>query len=154
MCCPEEVDGYFRGLREIQQQYLPVVTQEFAPVPVRTVPFFDREMVGMERLSDIGRALFGDDDPTQVLYSGRPYQVRRQDGAYVLTLELPFASRDEVKLSRNGSDLVVQVGGWRRTLVLPRALIGATTLGARMENHRLRIEFEAPRRARQGGDRR
>ncbi len=151
---PDDVGGYFRGLRDLQQRYLPIVTHEFAPVPVRTVPFFDREMVGTERLAEIGHALFGDDDPTRVLYSGRPYQVRRDDGRYVLTLELPFASRDEIRLSRNGPDLVVQVGGWRRTLVLPRALIGAPTVGARMENHRLRIEFEAARRARQGGDRR
>ncbi|HEY6056756.1 MAG TPA: ArsA family ATPase [Candidatus Limnocylindrales bacterium] len=151
---PEGVGGYFAGLRALQQRYLPVVSQEFAPVPVRTVPFFDREMVGPEPLREIGRALFADDDPTEVLYSGRPYEVRREDGRYVLTLELPFVTKDEVKLTRNGSDLVVQVGMWRRTLVLPRALVGAPAMGAKMDDHRLRILFQAPERARQGGGRR
>ena len=52
-----------------------MVEEQFAPVPVRTVPFFDKEMVGVERLAELGRALFGDSDPSQFLYRGRPYSV-------------------------------------------------------------------------------
>jgi arsenite-transporting ATPase len=145
---PDDAGGYFAGLRESQQQLLPMVTQEFAPVPLRTVPFFDREMVGVERLREVGHALFGEEDPTTVLYDGRPYRVNRENGSYVLRLELPFTSRDEVKLARHGDELVLQVAGWRRTLVLPRALIDAPTTGARMDDETLTIEFEARARSR------
>src|SRR5204863_7175631 len=61
---PPDAGPYFDRLREAQQGYLPVVEQEFGPVPVRTVPQFDHEMVGSERLREIGTALFGTDDPT------------------------------------------------------------------------------------------
>jgi arsenite-transporting ATPase len=144
---PPDVGGYFAGLRDAQQAHLPTVMQEFAPVPVKTVPQFDREMVGMERLREVGRALFGESDPSAVHYEGRPYQVRRQNGTYVLQLELPFASRDQVDLTRHGDELVLQVAGWRRTLVLPRALIRAPTTGARMDDHTLKVEFAAGSRA-------
>jgi len=140
---PPDTGGYFGHLREIQQRYLPEVEREFGPVPVRTVPFFDREMVGFERLREVGRALFGEDDPSAVYYRGRPYQVRRDDGTYLLTLELPFTSRDEVRITRHADELVLQVGGWRRTLILPRALVEAPTRTARMEDQTLKIEFEA-----------
>jgi len=53
---PPDVGGYFTGLRKAQQAYLPEVERQFAPVPVRTVPFFDREMLGIEGLAELGQA--------------------------------------------------------------------------------------------------
>jgi arsenite/tail-anchored protein-transporting ATPase len=150
---PPDVDGYFGRLRDIQQKYLPVVEQEFGPVPVRTVPYFDREMVGIERLREVGEALFGDGDPTEILYRGRPYEVLHDDGSYLLKLELPFTSREEVRLSRTGEELVLHVGSWRRSLVLPRVLLDAPTRGAKMEGSTLKIRFDAPQRLTPGGRR-
>jgi arsenite-transporting ATPase len=150
---PEDAGPYFDRLRKAQQGYLPVVQQEFGPVPVRTVPQFDQEMVGPDRLREIGHALFGDTNPTDVLYRGRPYNIRRQDGTYVLEVELPFTSREDLGLARHGDELVLQVGGWRRTLVLPRALIAAPTKSARMDDGTLRIVFASPQGALEGGRR-
>jgi arsenite-transporting ATPase len=146
---PADAGGYFAGLREIQQRYLPVVEQAFGPVPVRTVPMFDREMVGIERLREVGEALFGDGDAAEILYRGRPYEVIRELDGYVLKLELPFASKDEVRLSRAGDELVLHVGTWRRSLVLPRMLIDAPARGAKMEGQTLRIRFDTPAHAAQ-----
>jgi arsenite/tail-anchored protein-transporting ATPase len=139
---PTHAGGFFNEIRATQQRYLPDVEVEFGPVPVRTVPLFDREMVGLERLRELGHALFGAEDPTTVLYHGRPYAVRREGEGYEISLELPFASREAVSLSRQGDELVIGVGGWRRTLLLPRALMDARTKSAKMDGHRLRVEFE------------
>jgi len=151
---PEDAGPYFAQLREAQQWYLPIVHQEFGPVPVRTIPQFDHEMVGIDRLREIGAALFADGDPTAVHYRGRPYRVSRDDGMYVLQVALPFTQRGELQLSRRSDELVLQVGAWRRTLVLPRALIDAPTKGAKMNDGTLRIQFEAPAKAGQRGGRR
>jgi arsenite-transporting ATPase len=108
---------------------------------VRVVPQFDREMIGLERLAEIAKALFGNDDPTTFFYRGRPYQVRAEDGGHVLEVALPFTSRDGVQLSRDGDELLLQVDGLRRTIVLPRALVDAPTTGAKMDDGILRIRF-------------
>src|SRR3954463_28585 len=150
---PAASGAYFAKLREAQQGYLPTVEHEFGPVPVRTVPQFDHEMVGVDRLREIGKALFGDTDPATAFYRGRPYRVAREDGLYVMRVELPFMHRDEVKLARHGDELVLQAGGWRRALVLARALIDAPTRGAKMEDGNLEIQFEAPNRDARGGRR-
>ena len=144
---PENAGPFFAGLRKAQQRYLPIVEQEFGPVPVRTVPQFDHEMVGVDRLREIGTALFGDGDPTAVFYRGEPYRVNRENGMYVLQVELPFTERGELQLSRRSDELVLQVGSWRRTLLLPRALVDAPTKGAKMDDGTLRIQFEAPARS-------
>jgi arsenite-transporting ATPase len=135
-------DGTFGGLRATQQRYLPEVEAQYAPVPVRTVPQFDREMIGVERLAEIGHALFGDDDPTSFFYRGRPYRVVAEGKDHVLEVALPFTSRDAVQLTRDGDELLLQVDGLRRTIVLPRALVDAPTMGAKMEDGVLRIRFQ------------
>jgi arsenite-transporting ATPase len=150
---PAASGAYFDAWREAQARYLPMVEDQFAPVPVRTVPFFDKEMVGVERLEELGRALFGDKAPDEFQYRGRPYWVSRENGSYVLALELPFATKDDVTLSRSGDVLVLQVGAWRRNLVLPRLLLDAPTQGAKMEDRVLRVRFAEPPRAKTGGSR-
>jgi len=150
---PAASGAYFDAWREAQARYLPMVQEQFAPVPVRTVPFFEREMVGLERLGELGRALFRDSDPSEFLYRGRPYSVQRDDGGFTLSVELPFTSREEISLSRAGDELLLQVGAWRRNLVLPRLLLDAPTQGARMEDRVLKVRFGEPVRTAAGGSR-
>ncbi len=147
-------DGSFGGLRQAQQRYLPEVEAQYSPVPVRTVPLFDREMIGPERLVEIGEALFEGGDPTEFSYRGRPYRVRAENGGYTLEVALPFTSRDELQLSRSGDELLLQVGGWRRSIVLPRALVDVPTSSAKMEDGVLRIVFNSRTKATSGGQRR
>jgi arsenite-transporting ATPase len=148
---PAASGAYFDQWREAQARYLPMVQEQFAPVPVRTIPYFDHEMVGLERLSELGRALFADSDPSAFLYRGRPYSVSRENGGYTLAVELPFATKDEVSLSRSGDELLLQVGTWRRNLVLPRLLLDAPTQGASMDDRVLKVRFAEPARGAAGG---
>jgi arsenite-transporting ATPase len=150
---PAASGAYFDAWREAQARYLPMVEEQFAPVPVRTIPYFDHEMVGLERLAELGRALFADSDPSAFLYRGRPYSVQRENGGYTLSVELPFTSRDEITLSRSKDELLLQVGSWRRNLVLPRLLLDAPTDGARMEDRVLKVRFAEPPRSTAGGSR-
>jgi arsenite/tail-anchored protein-transporting ATPase len=140
---PEGAGAYFEGWHDAQRRYQPLVEESFAPVPVRAVPFFDREVIGLEMLRKVAAALFQDADPASFFYRGRPYRVRREDGGYVLTLDLPFTSKEQVSLLRNGDELVLQVGSWRRNLVLPRVLVEAQARGAKFEGNTLRIDFAA-----------
>jgi arsenite/tail-anchored protein-transporting ATPase len=148
---PPASGAYFDQWRQAQARYLPEVEEQFAPVPVRTVPYFEHEMVGLDRLGELGQALFGDSDPSTFLYRGRPYSVQREDGGYTLSVELPFASKDEISLSRSADELLLQVGSWRRNLVLPRLLLDAPTQGARMEDRVLKVRFAEPLRAAAAG---
>ncbi|HVM31295.1 MAG TPA: ArsA family ATPase [Candidatus Limnocylindrales bacterium] len=143
---PAGVGPYFDAWREAQARYLPLVEEQFAPVPVRTAPYFEQELVGLERLRELGKALFEATDPAEFLYRGRPYRVERAESGYRLLVELPFTSREEVSLSRKGDELVLQVGAWRRNIVLPRLLLNAPTRGAKMEQQVLTVNFGEPSR--------
>ncbi|MGL4650457.1 MAG: ArsA family ATPase, partial [Caldilineaceae bacterium] len=51
-------DSYLRHLQEIQARYLGDIEREFYPLPILRSPWFDQEMVGVERLQMLSRALF------------------------------------------------------------------------------------------------
>jgi arsenite-transporting ATPase len=146
--------NYFKGWYEAQQRYAPMVEQAFAPIPILRAPWLDREVIGLPMLEELGKLLYGEEDPSKAFYRGRPYSVAREDGEFILSVELPFAAKDEIALSRHGDELVIDVGTWRRNLVLPRILIEATTLGAKFDDHILKIRFAAPPRSTNGGGKR
>ncbi|MDQ3691896.1 MAG: arsenical pump-driving ATPase GET3, partial [Chloroflexota bacterium] len=56
---PDSVGRYFRGWYEAQQRYRPLVDNMFHPIPVKQVPFFDRELVGIDLLRELAVALYG-----------------------------------------------------------------------------------------------
>jgi len=141
---------YFRGWYEAQQRYAPMVEQAFAPIPILRAPFLEQEVVGIPILTQLGEKLYGDQDPTNHFYRGRPYTIARDDGEFVLSVELPFAMKEDIALTRHADELVIDVGTWRRNLVLPRALVDAATRGAKFDEHVLKIRFAAPPRGTAG----
>jgi arsenite-transporting ATPase len=144
---PDDQDWkYFRGWYEAQQRYGPLVENTFHPIPVIKAPFFDREMVGVDLLRELAAALYEGADPTAFYYRGRPYEVVRDNGGFLLSVDLPFTEKQQINLSRHADEVVIDLGTWRRTLVLPRILVDAPTEGARFENGTLRIRFGTPGR--------
>jgi arsenite-transporting ATPase len=137
---------YFRDWYDAQQRYGPLVEKTFHPIPVRQAPMFDREMVGVALLRELGTSLYGDEDPTQFFYRGRPYSVSRDNGAFLVSVDLPFTDKTQINLSRHADELVIDLGTWRRTLVLPRILVDAPTDGATFADGTLKIRFRAPAR--------
>ena len=59
----------------------------------------------------------------------------------MLTIALPFVSKEQISLMRAGDELLVSVGSFKRSIILPRMLRGLRTLGAKFEGNKLCIAF-------------
>jgi arsenite-transporting ATPase len=141
---PEGVtDHYFDAWKATQARHRTAVAEAFTPLPILDAPLFGHEIVGLDGLREMAAALYGDRDPSAVLFEGRGHHIEKQDGEYVLCLPLPFVSKADVSLYQAGDELVVQVGSQKRNLILPRALVGLRPYGARFEDGTLRIRFAA-----------
>ncbi len=139
---PDEVaDRYFDSWKESQTRYYQVIEECFAPLPILSVPLLEQEVVGMSMLKVMAQALYGDRDPAQLFFHGQAQDIASEDGYYVLTLSLPFVTKSDVSLMRNGDELTVQVGSYRRNIILPRTLAGLPVKEAKFEDERLRIRF-------------
>lgn len=139
---PESVqDGYFGQWKQSQAKYFQLVREAFAPLPILTARLMSDEVVGLERLDEFARVIYGDSDPMPVLFQGTAQDIRHEGDVFVLSLALPFVSKEDITLTQLGDELVVHVGSQKRTLILPRALIGATSEGATIVGSRLEIRF-------------
>ena len=89
------------------------------------------------------RELYGDDDPLASPTGDGPFRIARTDRGAVLRLALPFVSRADVDLARNGDELVVTVGSYRRLLTLPAGLARLPGRRARAwSDGELQVRFE------------
>jgi len=140
---PETIkDSFFAEWRESQQRVLAEIDAYFAPVPVRHVPLFTHEVLGAERLQDLARALYADDeDPAVVTRTEAPYSFTKRDGHFEVQLQLPFAMKGEVGLFKKGDELVVQIGTLRRHIGLPTSMAALTPAHAKLENKVLTVEM-------------
>jgi arsenite-transporting ATPase len=139
---PESVtDTYFAKWREIQKEHLATVEEGFADVNIRHLPLFGDEMVGVDRLRTLGETLFGDEDPTAHLSTGRPFRVEDVGDDVVLVVSIPLAEKGEVDVVRHGSELVVTVGPYRRSIILPDSLARRHVRRAQLVEGALRVTF-------------
>jgi arsenite-transporting ATPase len=140
---PDVTDPYFGKWKDIQAEHLATVHESFAPVPILQARLFDREMVGLRLLAEMAEEVYGDRDAIAVLFRDHPIRVRKREAGYLLTLRLPFASRDEIDIHRRGEELYVRVGSYKRNLILPQTLKRLIVREANVAGDRLEIEFGA-----------
>jgi arsenite-transporting ATPase len=130
------------GWRKIQARHREAIGRAFAPLPIREVPLFDREVVGLAMLARMAEALFAGRDPAKVFFSGRVQTLKRERGGYTLTLQIPFVNAKELSLMKAGNELVISIANVRRDLFLPRALAPLQVETAEAEDGLLRIHFK------------
>ena len=146
-------DPYFTAWRESQARYMKMIDAAFTPLPILTVPLMEIEVVGPESLRRMADAIYGDEDPTRVFYTGRTQTIERdQEGGYLLKLPLPLVSKEQIQLTRAADELIVRIGNQKRNIVLPRALVGLEVIRARHEDNTLTLNFAGGREERPPND--
>jgi arsenite-transporting ATPase len=141
---PEAVsDAFFTEWRRSQQEILEEMDAYFAPIEVKRVPLFTREVLGQQRLEELAAVLYRDgEDPAATVNIERPYTFQKVDGHYEVRLHLPFASKGEIGLFKKGDELVVEIGSLRRHIGLPVSMAALSPARARLENKILTVEMK------------
>ncbi len=136
-------DPYFKAWKDAQNGHLDLIHECFDPLPLLTVPLFDREMGGLGLLRKMGDALFGDQDPTARLFTGEVQTLDREgDGGYTLRIPLPLADKAKIDLYHASDELTLSVGSYRRNIALPRVLWPLEVESARLRGGVLAVHFQ------------
>lgn len=138
-------DPWLSQWREAQSVHLGEVERSFASLPRFEAEHRGAEVVGLEALAGLAEHLWGRADPSARLLDEQPLRISADGDRVVLSIELPFAGRDEIDLTRNADELFVAVGPHRRNLVLPDSLRRREISSAVLDGGRLRVEFDEPR---------
>jgi arsenite-transporting ATPase len=135
-------EGYFSAWRDVQLEHMELVRSAFSPVPILVAPWLEREVVGAEMLDRLARELFSTDDPMKLLYDELSQELSGENGRATLRLPIPFAERGDIELKKIGLEVIVRVGGQKRTIILPPTMAAYSTSGARFEDGALQVFFE------------
>ncbi|MDQ3934180.1 MAG: TRC40/GET3/ArsA family transport-energizing ATPase [Actinomycetota bacterium] len=140
---PEEAaDGYFAGWRAVQQEQMELVRSAFAPVPIFTAPYMEQEVLGGAMLDRLAEELFGGAEAQAVLHRDLSQELVSSNGTAILRLAVPFAEKGDIDLKKIGLEVVVRVGGQKRTIILPATMAAYRPRSASFEDGALSVRFE------------
>jgi arsenite-transporting ATPase len=140
---PDEVtDPYFAAWKNLQKENIGLISEAFGELPMIKAPMFNRDINGIDTLRRLGDQLYGETDPSKVMFHGTTHQITPDDkGGYRLHVPLPFAEKKDLDLYRSADELTLRVGPYRRNIVLPYALWNLEISDAKFEESALNIHF-------------
>jgi arsenite-transporting ATPase len=136
-------DPYFQAWKDSQQDNLVLIGEAFGEIPVLKAPLFGEEMGGLDTLSRLADALYGDKNPADVMFDGQTHTIEKDEAGegYVLRVPLPFADKTDLDVYRSRDELTLRVGPYRRNVVLPYTLHTLEIASAKFNGDILNIHF-------------
>jgi arsenite-transporting ATPase len=140
---PEDVkDPYFQDWRASQKHYMKMAEDYFSPIPIFPVNLFKDEILGYDRLRIFAEEIYGRRNPLGHFFKEEPYSLIKEDGEYRLMIKLPFIMKEDVELNKFSDELIVRVGSFKRSILLPRQVAASKSVMARLEDQYLYIYFK------------
>jgi arsenite-transporting ATPase len=133
---------YFKEKLKEQEKYMEIINESFTPLKMLEAYQLPTELVGRKSLEKLADMLFKDTDPTQIYSTEKPLEIFNEKGVDILAIKLPFSTKGEVELYKTNDVLIVKVGWYKRSIVLPFTLAKQDATKAEFRDGRLLIKFE------------
>jgi len=134
-------DLYFENWRKSQDRELAKIERAFSPLPILKSELMRSEILGSSSLVQLAELIYGAEDPMKIYYKGKPQRIVREGKGYTLILNLPFAKKADLEVLKNEDQLTIQIGNYRREIILPSALALLDVKRAKFEAGELKINF-------------
>ena len=141
----KEDSGYLENWKAIQQKYLGEIEEGFSPLPVKKLRMYEQEIVGLKSLEMFAKDMYGDSDPSDMMYDEPPIKFVRNGDVYEVQLKLMFANPVDIDVWVTGDELFVQIGNQRKIITLPISLTGLEPGDAVFKDKWLHIPFDLNR---------
>lgn len=123
-----EDNPFFLKWYDIQKNYIAELEQVFAGIPIEKYRWYPSEIRGMEAVEQFCSENFKGKDMDEI-FSVRSHRENEvytaKDGTYVLTIDIPFADKDDIEVIMHDTDLTIRAGTQTRLIPLPYTLKGA-----------------------------
>lgn len=140
---PEHVKlPYFDKWKKIQGKYLQEVYAAFEPLPIFQIPLFKQELVGEKILQEFSSKIYAQKDPVKTFYQKCPMKFEKVEDVLVLSLSLPFVQKEKIDLIPRREELIIKIGSYKHSVILPASLGYYQTIDATLEEEILKIYFK------------
>ena len=139
---PDEVrDPFFGKMRSDEERALDAAQAAAGELPVMTGTLAKTAPVGLEALGPLAEALYRERTPADVLHHPATHSFSRRDGAYVMSLTLPFAEKKDLAVEQLDDGVAVHLNGRRAVLMLPPEVESREASSWSFEPPELKINF-------------
>ena len=139
---PSIDDSFFRKWKNTQQECILQAELYFTRVPIWKVNLFNDQVVGVEGLNKLGDQLYAEVDPMIIYQDETAYKFSKNGEQYQISLLLPFVQKGEILLAKRAEEVIIEIGGFRQHIPLPRSLTDRKPLTAKLVEDRLVIIFD------------
>lgn len=134
-------DSFFQTWKQIQQQYIDETKVSFYPLNILDVPLYEKEILGIDMLRTLAKELYNGQNPLSRLTSRDMFVLERKDSEVLLNIQVPYKERSELKLYKQGQELIINVGPYEQRVQLPAFLLDYDLKLARYEENYLLVSF-------------
>ena len=106
---------------------------------------YEQEIVGLKALEQFAKDMYGDTDPSDMMYDEPPIKFVRNKDIYEVQLKLMFANPVDIDVWVTGDELFVHIGNQRKIITLPISLTGLEPGEAVFKDKWLHIPFDLNR---------
>jgi len=139
---PADIDNpFFDEWLNIQKGYVEELENVFVQSQVYYIRWYDTDLCGMEAIDKICDDVLTQPDLFDVKENlrGETYEIT-EDG-YLLSLYLPCMRKEELDLHQSGTDVILKIGNFKRSIPIPNTLRDYSITSAKIEEQVLKIQF-------------
>ena len=133
-------------LADLQHEKVIEARSNFYPLPVKEIPLYSEELRGIEMLKQNAEILFGNNDPSQIFYHERVFEIKGDSSGITLEVKVPFTHNTDFFVERISDRITIKVAtniGYVVNIVpLPAVTLGMKLKAARLSDNVLAISFE------------
>lgn len=137
----EAQTGYFQDWCKLQQEQMQIIKKSFLNTSILPIKHYGKEPIGIERLTQMGKDIYGKLAPFNVLSSVNTVNFEKQDDNVVLTLALPGLEKSSLDIGQKENDLIISAGSYTRIFALPDTLVKKDIEQASYADDKLTIYF-------------
>lgn len=142
---PEGIkDPYFQKWKASQSEYMRQIETSFYPLKILKVYLKEEEVIGLKSLEAVATDMYGKNgDPSEIFSQEKPFTLETDpEGNVIMMINLPFAKKvGETKIRKKGEELIIQLGDYKRILLLPTIAQNMKIGSARFEENKLIVTF-------------
>lgn len=140
---PDNLENdFFSEWTVLQRTYREELKECFQGVKVYEIPWYSEELAGVKALERISEEILNDSNIFAIGISGDREQFIENEKGYLLKLPLPGGKKENMDLYQSGTDIIIKIDNFKRSIPIPNVLRNYTVTGAKMENEVLSVQFE------------
>lgn len=141
---PESIhNDFFDGWVGTQKKYVDELKECFQELPIYYIPWYDEELKGAQAVERICKDVFHQRDVFEVREITDREAYAKNDAGYTLTISIPYADKKDLNLYQSTTDVIIKLHNFKRSIPLPQVLRTYEITGARLQDRKLVIQFEA-----------